>query len=633
MRLLSLLLLPNVTKLSLQSFLSLYVILVLIKSTVLIDGRRVIPALHIAESHGDTVSYNRFGQELRNITDATMFVARQISNYDISHSSIGIEKEDHRVNHLPGLSVPFTSNIYAGLIQLDKFREKNIFYWLFEAKNNKETAPLIIWLNGGKNNICSYAYSVVQICITIYHHNDLLIHVYYELRDIGPGCSSNDGLFLELGPLRFSDENTLIINEHSWHENANLLFIDQPVGTGLSFTKKKEFYPTSDDMVNEQFYTFLVEFFTIHADLIGRPVYMAGESHAGHYIPSMALHIRKKNVEFNNKPESVQKKGGMFINIKGIALGNPWFDPTNQYDVSDFAHGLGIISIGQKNTLMEKSKRCSNLIKSGMYRNTVCFDLLDDVISSSSIEGNSKVSMYDARKYYLSSNTFPPGHEVVEKYLNRKDVRQAIHAVDTPHQYKECSDPPYYALSHQDGLGVTQELVHLLNDQVHVLIYSGQYDIICNHVSTEAAINKLSWIHQDAWLKSQRGIWINNRSPAGYIKEYENLQFITLLNSGHMVPMDLPQISLDMINMFIRNQSLLTGRSRIVESATPIDNCIDSNSDSTSSGIGGISHEEGAYAYNRYEVEVMLLVGLLLAVYYLCRRSSIFILNIYGLLH
>ena len=40
----------------------------------------------------------------------------------------------------------------------------------------------------------------------------------------------------------------------------------------------------------------------------------------------------------------------------GIALGNPWIDPKNQYDVSEFAHGLGLISIGQKNKLQEQNK-------------------------------------------------------------------------------------------------------------------------------------------------------------------------------------------------------------------------------------------------------------------------------------
>ena len=51
--------------------------------------------------------------------------------------------------------------------------------------------------------------------------------------------------------------------------------------------------------------------------------------------------------------------------------------------------------------------------------------------------------MYDIRKY-LPSGTFPLGHRDVEAYLNRADVREAIHAVETAkHVYSECADPPY----------------------------------------------------------------------------------------------------------------------------------------------------------------------------------------------
>jgi hypothetical protein len=50
--------------------------------------------------------------------------------------------------------------------------------------------------------------------------------------------SNNAGLFQEMGPLRLSkdDEGSTTVsfaNDLSWNENANLLFIDQPVGTGM----------------------------------------------------------------------------------------------------------------------------------------------------------------------------------------------------------------------------------------------------------------------------------------------------------------------------------------------------------------------------------------------------------------
>ncbi len=53
-----------------------------------------------------------------------------------------------------------------------------------------------------------------------------------------------DGLFLELGPLRLDGEkrDRIKLNPYSWHRSANILFVDQPVGTGLAFTTNRNGY-------------------------------------------------------------------------------------------------------------------------------------------------------------------------------------------------------------------------------------------------------------------------------------------------------------------------------------------------------------------------------------------------------
>ena len=117
-----------------------------------------------------------------------------------------------------------------------------------------------------------------------------ILSVFATLYGIGgPGCSSMDGLFLELGPLRLNKGN-IQINPHSWHHAGNVLFIDQPVGTGMSFTKNRN-YCKSDDAINTQFYKFVTEFLKLHNryvdNKVSRKLYMSGESHAGHYIPNM----------------------------------------------------------------------------------------------------------------------------------------------------------------------------------------------------------------------------------------------------------------------------------------------------------------------------------------------------------
>jgi carboxypeptidase D len=67
---------------------------------------------------------------------------------------------------------------------------------------------------------------------------------------------------MEIGPYRVKDENTLVYNEGSWGEFANLLFVDNPVGTGFSFVNTDSFVHELTDMA-DQFVTFLEKYFSI----------------------------------------------------------------------------------------------------------------------------------------------------------------------------------------------------------------------------------------------------------------------------------------------------------------------------------------------------------------------------------
>lgn len=398
----------------------------------------------------------------------------------------------HLVKSLPGLDESIVH--YAGHVTIDAAKSSNIFYWLFEAPANAESLPLLIWLNGG------------------------------------PGCSSMDGLWLELGPLRLdSNGKGVSVNPFSWHNAANLLFVDQPVGTGFAYTKSKTGYATNDDMINSHFYTFLTEFFALHPRYVSagkdgkrvtRPFFMSGESHAGHYIPTMALHILQKNAQIKSGSND------LIISLEGIALGNPWLDPYYQYDASEFAHGLGLINLGQKHRLKELERKCQGMLNSGKYNNPACFSLLDKIVDSTTVSGSDRVLMYDTRKFVRQTSSFPPGHEALERYLNRADVKEAIHATDSPNRFEECANPPFYALSHQDGKGVTKELTHVLDAGVRVLVFAGQYDLICNHVGIEKVLRGVPWKHQRDWLLALPGVWAAEGKPIGFSRSFKNLEFL-----------------------------------------------------------------------------------------------------------
>jgi carboxypeptidase D len=110
------------------------------------------------------------------------------------------------------------------------------------------------------------------------------------------------------------------------------------------------------------------------------------------------------------------------------------------------------------------------------------------------------VSSYDARRteQHGSPRMFPPGHKVVEAYLGGWDLKydtgtldvsvkdqvlKAIHATAATagsQRYQECTDPPYNALSGQDGKGVVDDIVAVLEhaSAPRLLFFNGMDDLI-----------------------------------------------------------------------------------------------------------------------------------------------------------
>ena len=354
--------------------------------------------------------------------------------------------DDHLVSSLPLLDDQNTSlTHWAGHLKASEKHDKYIFYWLFapdeeEVKKlsleEQGNIPLIIWLNGG------------------------------------PGCSSMDGLWIENGPLRIVQDEQgklkVVTAEHSWHKvPAYTLYIDQPVGTGLSFTIEAN-YASNDEEINVDFYYFLQSFFDLHRDMfvtqnsVSSPLFFSGESYAGHYIPSMIKYILTQN----EKPSSDKT---IRIPIQGAAIGNGWTDPYNQYAVAEAAYGYSLIDRGQLVRLNEMEEKCKHGLDGGSYTVPICWRLMDDVVESSfGTNAGYKVSSYDIRvpESSYGARDFPPGHKRVESYLGGhslppadsgkmspsiyKTVLEAIHASaaeDAGQRYAECTDPPYDALA------------------------------------------------------------------------------------------------------------------------------------------------------------------------------------------
>ena len=69
-----------------------------------------------------------------------------------------------------------------------------------------------------------------------------------------------DGALMEVGPYRLKDQDHLRYNDGAWDEFSNLLFIDNPVGTGFSYVNTDSFVHELTEMA-DQIVTFLTKFY------------------------------------------------------------------------------------------------------------------------------------------------------------------------------------------------------------------------------------------------------------------------------------------------------------------------------------------------------------------------------------
>lgn len=96
----------------------------------------------------------------------------------------------------------------------------------------------------------------------------------------GPGCSSFDGALLELGALRIQRNGSLALARpgYAWNEYADVVYVDQPVGTGFSYVSNHAYAKTLEQVAKEFVY-FLHEFIRAYPAYMNETdVYLAGES-------------------------------------------------------------------------------------------------------------------------------------------------------------------------------------------------------------------------------------------------------------------------------------------------------------------------------------------------------------------
>jgi vitellogenic carboxypeptidase-like protein len=397
-----------------------------------------------------------------------------------------------RVNLQPDYSYPS----YSGYFTVNKTLESNIFFWFFPAQTGDISTPFVVWLQGG------------------------------------PGASSLFGLFAEQGPILVDQGGKLHPREITWNSKYHLLFIDQPVGTGYSFTKSEDGYVRNEDEVARDLYAMLTQFFVVYHEYAQSPFYVTGESYGGKYVPAIVYKIHVEN------PEAKVK-----INLKGMAIGDGLIDPYNEWDYGPVMYQFGLIDERQLEYVNLQTQLARNAIRLRQF--SLAYDIFGNLFDEFYTNSTGLNDVYD---YLLTQ--LPAAFDYYVPWVTASENRQKIHVGNLTYN---DGDAVNKALANDVMQSIVGKVAVIANNY-KVLIYNGLLDVIIASSVTMDWVDKMEWQYANELRGAERKIWKvkdDDKEVAGYIKQTHSFFLAWVRNAGHMVPSDQPRAAFDLIDRFL----------------------------------------------------------------------------------
>lgn len=389
-----------------------------------------------------------------------------------------------------------------------------MFYWLYytTAKVGRfADRPLVIWLQGG------------------------------------PGASGTGyGNFEELGPLDLFTKP----RNFTWTQNYNVLFIDNPVGTGWSFVDKRSDLTRSNQEIARDLVNFMKLFYKQNPELEEAPLHIFSESYGG-----------KMTAEFAYELDKEIKAGKINCYLESVGLGNSWISPIDStLSWAEFLYQAGMVDIdgfrnidasAQATKLAVQRKQWSLATSLWAATELIVLRETDGVDFYNVMTPIRKTSNYRRRldlfrdSKYLKDHIDELAHydaedrdQILEDLMNGP-VKETLKMNRT---WTVSSGPVFSALTGDFMKPVTDVVAKLLDEtDVKVAVFSGQLDVIVATPGTIEWVNRLQWKGLDAYKKAVRTSITVDGFIEAYLRQHGNLYVYWFNRAGHMTPADNPK--------------------------------------------------------------------------------------------
>ncbi|XP_036310063.1 retinoid-inducible serine carboxypeptidase isoform X1 [Pipistrellus kuhlii] len=401
-------------------------------------------------------------------------------------------------------------------------KDAHMFWWLYYATSpckNFTELPLVMWLQGGPG-----------------------------------GSSTGFGNFEEIGPL----DCDLKPRKTTWLQSANLLFVDNPVGTGFSYVSKDGEYAKDLSTVASDMMVLLQSFFSCRPEFQTIPFYIFSESYGGKMAAGIALELHK----------AIQQ-GTIKCNFSGVALGDSWISPVDS--VLSWGPYLYSISLLDDQGLAEVSQVAEQVLDAvdkGLYKEATQLWGKAEMVIEQNTDG---VNFYNILTKTAPMSTMKSSLEFTQshlvqlyqrhvRHLNRDDLNQLMNGpIRTKLKIipKDCSwgGQASNVFLNMEGdfmkpaISVVDEL---LEAGVNVTVYNGQLDLIVDTMGQEAWVRKLKWTELPKFNQLKwKPLYTDPTSSetSAFVKSHKNLAFYWILKAGHMVPSDQGDTALKMMKL------------------------------------------------------------------------------------
>ncbi|CAG9121027.1 unnamed protein product [Plutella xylostella] len=353
-----------------------------------------------------------------------------------------------------------------------------MFYWLYYADGKVKDAnkkPLVIWIDGGV-------------------------------------AASGVANFLEVGPF---DEEFRPRNR-SWAIGRNILFLDQPVGSGFSYVKDMnvKLYPQSDKEAAVDLMRAIKEFYKKFTEFRKTPAYIFGQSYGGKLVPRLGCYLAK--AVSNDHIE---------MNFQGIGIGSGWVDPKESTLAKPyFLYNIGWIDMKTFYTTLRLAGEAAMQMDRRHYdrANLLDFNLLYNIVSQGAdLHFGAPIAKLNDLKHKMNTYVKP----TLEKLMGEK-IQWDYVGLEVLHSMNKSFMVP------------STKFVELLlnHTKLKIAVYNGNLDAVTPIAGTTNWLNSLKWCGTQGFLQARRRRLASDERALGFYKAHHQLSFWWIFDAGHFWP-------------------------------------------------------------------------------------------------